>query len=92
MTWPAASRVTPQFRRNRPLVWARDGGRCRWPLHSGFCDARGWQVDHVVPRFQGGSDDLANLRVLCKRHHDRKTAAEAAEAKRLGRRGRKRGS
>lgn len=29
---------------------------------------------HIVPREQGGSDELDNLRGLCKRHHDRETA------------------
>jgi hypothetical protein len=46
---------------------ARDGGRCCWsgcdePWHR--CD-----VDHVVDWEQGGTTDLENLRLLCRRHH-----------------------
>ena len=36
------------------------------------------QIDHKVPREQGGSNDEANLQPLCKPCHDAKTAAEAA--------------
>lgn len=44
------------------------------------------EVDHVVPRWQGGAVfDEANLQPLCGEHHDRKTAREARE--RSGRRG-----
>lgn len=33
-------------------------------------------VDHVVPRSQGGGDDESNLQSLCKRHHSVKTMRE----------------
>lgn len=35
------------------------------------------QIDHKVPREQGGSNDESNLQPLCKTCHDAKTAAEA---------------
>lgn len=35
------------------------------------------QIDHVVPLEQGGSNDPANLQVLCVECHQAKTAAEA---------------
>ncbi len=38
-------------------------------------------VDHRIPKSQGGTDDDANLEVICKPCHQVKTAAE-------GRRGR----
>lgn len=41
--------------------------------------------DHVVPLWQGGQDTEDNLQALCAAHHDRKTAAEAAERARGGR-------
>lgn len=37
------------------------------------------QVDHIVPLEQGGSNDPANLQVLCVDCHKAKTAAEARE-------------
>jgi len=45
------------------------------------------KVDHIVPRSLGGSSEDANLRTLCKAHHDVVTAKQAGErAVRLGRR------
>ena len=34
------------------------------------------QVDHIVPKANGGTDDEENLQSLCARHHSRKTAKE----------------
>ncbi len=33
-------------------------------------------VDHVIPRMRGGSDDDSNLQPLCSYHHKQKTARE----------------
>lgn len=35
-------------------------------------------VDHIVPRRQGGSDEASNLQPLCHSHHSQKTGREAA--------------
>lgn len=35
------------------------------------------QIDHRIPREQGGSNEESNLQPLCKPCHDAKTAAEA---------------
>ena len=80
--WSSKSTVTPEYRRLRPMVWRRDAGRCQWPLYSGVCGLQGFETDHIVNRANGGSDTMENLRVLCKRHHNRKTADEAAEGRR----------
>jgi 5-methylcytosine-specific restriction enzyme A len=40
-------------------------------------------VDHVVPRVEGGGDHDGNLEVICKDHHDAKTAAESRRARGL---------
>jgi 5-methylcytosine-specific restriction protein A len=36
------------------------------------------QVDHIVPRRAGGSDDMSNLQTLCMKHHSEKTGREGA--------------
>ena len=41
------------------------------------------QVDHIVPRAKGGSDDMDNLQALCKPCHDAKTKTEARTSKRF---------
>lgn len=38
--------------------------------------ARVWEVDHIVPRSQGGTDELDNLQVLCGRCHREKSEGE----------------
>jgi 5-methylcytosine-specific restriction protein A len=41
------------------------------------CDAPSEQVDHVIPRAQGGPASLENCRGICAFHHPRKTARES---------------
>lgn len=40
-------------------------------------------VDHIVPLEEGGTDDDANLQVLCQADHGRKTMAEQRRRGRL---------
>jgi hypothetical protein len=50
-----------------PQVHARDHETCR------YCGATDQvSVDHVLPRVQGGSDDLCNLALACKSCNSRK--------------------
>jgi len=49
------------------------------------CGARSANhVDHIIPRFEGGTDEDANLQTLCSRCHQRKSAREGNAAKRRG--------
>lgn len=65
--------------RIRPAIIARDSGRCRWIEGGQRCRERGTDVDHI-----GDPHDhsLANLRLLCSAHHDRRTSAQGLAAKR----------
>lgn len=51
---------------NNPDVWRKD--RCgAWigRIYYGNRDSRyGWEIDHIVPEFEGGGDELSNLRPL----------------------------
>jgi 5-methylcytosine-specific restriction endonuclease McrA len=61
-------------------------GPCEYAYNSegwriGGCvlgEHRGWEVDHVVPLWAGGSHGFANLQTLCYPCHRDKTAREAA--------------
>lgn len=56
-------------------IRARDNHTCQ------LCGNAGHPVDHITPVSLGGTNDPANLRVLCSPCHDVKTQAEAAEAR-----------
>lgn len=53
----------------------RDEPLCRACAMQGIVEPA-TDVDHVIPRRRGGTDDLANLEPLCHPCHSRKTAAE----------------
>jgi hypothetical protein len=55
----------------RHAVWLRDGGECRWPLADGeVCGHRYCvEMEHIVPKARGGTDDLENLMLLCRYHN-----------------------
>lgn len=53
---------------------------CQWEEDDILCNATAVIVDHVKPRFEGGTDDDDNLQSLCKYHSDLKTAAEGHRA------------
>lgn len=53
---------TRQWRELRAAVLHRDCHTCVTP----GCRKRAEVVDHIVPRKQGGSDSVANLRSLCR--------------------------
>ena len=59
----------------RRAVWRRDGGACCYhdPLTGVTCGSTHLvQIDHIVPVAQGGSNDIANLRLRCAVHNRRR--------------------
>jgi len=72
----------------RDAVWARDAGRCTFLNPEGTrCPATRWlEIDHIIPYALGGrSDDIGNLRLLCRTHNllsARRIFGEAACRKR----------
>jgi len=62
-TWGV--RTDPAWQR-RYRIFERDGWRCRVP---GCTSRRNLQVHHIQFRSHGGTDDDANLVVLCATHH-----------------------
>lgn len=69
MSWsPPLPRDWPATRRR---ILDRDGQRCY------RCGRHATDVDHIVPRHLGGSDDDDNLAAICRDCHRRKTGREA---------------
>ena len=79
--WDSSKRPKdpPGWPKTRALVIQRAGGICQ---HEDGCTHKGTDVDHIVNLAAGGNHDLNNLRLLCTWHHKRKTAQEAADARR----------
>ena len=63
-----AEQVTAAVKR---AVWARDGGKCQWPVDGGgVCGSTTrLEIDHVVPRGRGGPSTLENCRLACRVHN-----------------------
>lgn len=63
------------WRKLRARILKRDHYQCQAHKRQGM-DVAAQEVDHIVPKAQGGSDDPANLEALCAPCHRAKTAAE----------------
>lgn len=63
----------------RAATLERDKHLCQPCLREGkLTPAR--EVDHIVPKFEGGPDDLNNTQAICRPCHQAKTQVEAARA------------
>ncbi len=67
-TAEASGRVSRAVRRK---VFDRDGERCTFvDAHGRRCSSRKFlELDHIIPRARGGTDDEDNLRVRCRTHN-----------------------
>jgi hypothetical protein len=76
----ATADSTPKFRAPgksisvhiKRRLWARDQGRCAFldPLTHARCSAtHHLEIDHIEARALGGSNELSNLRLLCRAHN-----------------------
>ena len=65
-----------EWEKLREQILERDECLCQPCLASGRVSV-GTQVDHVVPKAQGGSDHHSNLQAICAACHRAKTAAES---------------
>jgi hypothetical protein len=52
-------------------VWARDAGRCSWPVDGGgVCGStHRLELDHIVPWARWGGETEGNLRLVCAAHN-----------------------
>ena len=71
--------------RLRQQILERDGYLCQVCLKQGRhtplkVKPRDHAVDHIVPKFEGGTDDLDNLQAICAPCHEEKTDRESARS------------
>jgi 5-methylcytosine-specific restriction endonuclease McrA len=64
--------------KDRAKIKQRDCGLCQECKRCG-CVTIGDVVDHIIPLWNGGSDEDDNKELLCNPCHDAKTAAEAGQ-------------
>lgn len=83
MAWgPTGRDLPPDWKRRVAAVRARAGGQCQAPQADGTrCPETGTDCDHIT---NPHDHSLSNLQWLCRWHHNRKTAAEAAAARQAG--------
>ena len=65
---------TSDWRARRERILVRDCSRCA--VCRRVVAGRQAHIDHIVPLEEGGTDEDANLQVLCERHHGAKTRGE----------------
>ena len=79
MTWSKESKQSRGYgaawAKLRATILRRDAGLCQVCLAKGRAKP-GNQVDHIVSKAQGGTDDDANLQTICRECHDDKTITE----------------
>lgn len=68
------------WQKMRIRVMQRDSGLCQSCLAAGRVIVA-TEVDHIIPKFEGGTDADDNLQAICVACHKAKTAAESLRAK-----------
>lgn len=68
------------WEKTRKVIFARDCGLCQPCRRTGILHEAN-EVDHIVPKYEGGTDDHANLQAINAECHAAKTAAEAQRAR-----------
>jgi 5-methylcytosine-specific restriction enzyme A len=71
-------------RRVREQVLARDGRRCQ--LRLAGCLGTADQLDHIVPKSQGGKTTVGNGVAACSRCHQKRSASQGGQASAAARR------
>lgn len=60
-----------EYAKHRVYAFERAHGKCQ---NCGiYLQPAEWECDHIVPLSRGGTNDLSNLRVVCKPCHKTKT-------------------
>ena len=81
--WAAISRhdrgYGSSWTKTRARILERDLHLCQ-PCIKGGRPTAAQEVDHIIPKADGGTDDDENLQAICRECHKVKTQQEAAKA------------
>ena len=80
-TW-GSDRGGRPWRRKRKAILERDNYLCQQCIREAIV-SQATEVDHIINRAQGGTDEAHNLEGICVPCHKRKTAREAKAARNL---------
>ena len=69
--WGAEELHGADWRKRKLQLWHRCGGQCEEEIRPGVrCRNDMRDAHHVIPRSKGRDDRLANLKGLCREHHN----------------------
>ena len=77
---PASRGYDHKWRKLAKRIRTRDLHLCQECLRNGQYEY-GSQVDHIIPKVKGGTDDDDNLQTLCEYHHRVKSSRESKESR-----------
>jgi 5-methylcytosine-specific restriction protein A len=69
--------VSESVKRQVAANWGWKCAECKEMLESTY------QIDHILPLWEGGSNEMSNLQALCAGDHARKTQLEANRRKNM---------
>lgn len=83
-TWALSNNGKPlKGKRLRAFIFSRDKGKCQQMNPDGTICGSTFQleIDHIQPKFAGGSDEAENLRLLCRAHNQHRYRKARASRK-----------